>query len=215
LLPLIEQVRAYDKEIETLFLTHSDHELFQSLPRAGLRLAPRLLAEIGEDRSRYRDANSLQKLAGTAPVLYASGAYSKAHRRLGCMKPLRNTLQQFAWQTTQSEPWAREYYDRKRSEGKSHTVAVRALANIWVRVIFAMWYNQQSTVPLLNRHESPMLVELLRMPSGRFRAKRPLAFSPSTWSTLVLRGPTARWTTGVCSIAITTSPPFIRVFCLS
>ena len=139
LLPLLEQIKQYDKEIGTLFLTHEDHELFASLPRAGKRLAPRLLAEIGDDRTRYQDASSLQALGGTSPVLFQSGMYSKAHRRMGCIKPLRNALQQFAWQTTQSEPWARDYYQRKRAEGKSHSVAVRALANVWVRIIFAMW----------------------------------------------------------------------------
>ncbi len=139
LLPLIAQIAQYDKEIDTLFLTHEDHEIFESLPRAGQRLAPRLLAEIGDDRKRYQDASSLQALGGTSPVLYQSGMYSKAHRRLGCIKPLRNALHQFAWQTTQSEPWARDYYQRKRAEGKSHTVAIRALANVWVRIIFAMW----------------------------------------------------------------------------
>jgi transposase len=143
LLPLLEQIAQYDKEIDTLFLTHEDHEIFASLPRAGQRLAPRLLAEIGDDRSRYHDASSLQALGGTSPVLFQSGTYSKAHRRLGCIKPLRNALHQFAWQTTQSEAWARDYYQRKRAEGKSHTVAVRALANVWVRIIFAMWLHHQ------------------------------------------------------------------------
>ena len=28
---------------------------------------------------------------------------------------------------------------RKRQEGKSHTVAVRALANLWVRILSALW----------------------------------------------------------------------------
>ena len=143
LLPLMEQIADYDKEISTLFLTHEDHAIFESLPRAGQRLAPRLLAEIGDDRQRYQDANSLQALGGTSPVLYQSGMYSKAHRRMACIKPLRNALHQFAWQTTQSEPWAKAYYQRKRAEGKSHTVAVRALANVWVRIIFAIWLHHQ------------------------------------------------------------------------
>jgi transposase len=143
LVPLIEQIAQYDKEIEALFLTHEHHELFESLPRAGKRLAPGLLAEIGDDRTRYENASSLQALGGTWPVLYQSGSYSKAHRRLGCIKPLRNVLHQFAWQTTQSEPWANEYYQRKRAEGKSQTAAVRALANVWVRIIFAMWLHQR------------------------------------------------------------------------
>jgi transposase len=143
LLPLIVPIAQYDKEIKTLFLSHEDQGLFASLPRAGKRLAPRLLAEIGDDRQRYQDASSLQALGGTSPVLFQSGMYAKAHRRLGCIKPLRNALHQFAWQTTQSEPWARDYYQRKRAEGKSHTVAVRALANVWVRIIFAMWVHHQ------------------------------------------------------------------------
>ena len=143
LLPLIEQIARYDKEIGTLFLTHEDHGIEAHLPRAGQRLAPRRLPEIGDDRKRYQNASSLQALGGTSPVLFQSGMYSKAHRRLGCIKPLRNALHQFAWQTTQSEPWARDYYQRKRAEGKSHTVAVRALANVWVRILFAMWVHHQ------------------------------------------------------------------------
>src|SRR5256885_2076888 len=115
LLPLIEQIAQYDKEITTLFLTHEDHEIFESLPRAGRHLAPRLLAEIGDDRSRYQNASSLQALGGTSPVLFQSGTYSKAHRRMACIKPLRNALYQFAWQSTQSEAWAQDYYQRKRT----------------------------------------------------------------------------------------------------
>jgi hypothetical protein len=48
-------------------------------------------------------------------------------------------LHQFAYQTVLWVDWAREYYAKKRSEGKSHHKAIRALANIWVRIIFAMW----------------------------------------------------------------------------
>ena len=139
LLPLIEQIAAYDKEIEQLFLSHEANEVFSSLPRAGQRLAPRLLAEIGDDPTRYETAASLQALGGTSPVLFESGNYSKAHRRGGCIKPLRNALHQFAWQSTLQEEWALAYYERKRARcGKSHSVAVRALSNIWARIIFAM-----------------------------------------------------------------------------
>jgi transposase len=141
--PLLKQIAEYDKEIERLFLIHADSELFSTLPGAGARLAPRLLAEMGDDRSRYVDASSLQALAGTSPVLFQSGTYQKAHRRLGCIKPWRNALHQFAWQSTLQETWAKEYYQRKRAEGKSHTVAVRALANIWARILYAVWQSKE------------------------------------------------------------------------
>ena len=68
LLVVIQEIASYDKAISPLFLTHKDHELWSSLPRAGKHLAPRLLAEWGDDRSRYADAASVQTLAGTAPV---------------------------------------------------------------------------------------------------------------------------------------------------
>lgn len=142
LLVVIEDLASYEKEIQTLFLTHQDHEIWSSLPRAGKRLAPRLLAEWGDDRTRYADATSVQELAGTAPVPYQSGNYARAHKRFACVKPWRNDLYQFAWQSTLSEPWAASYYQRKLAEGKTHSMALRALANIWVRIMYRMWVSK-------------------------------------------------------------------------
>ena len=146
LLPLVEQIAAYDKEIERIFSSHPDSQLWNSLPGAGQRLAPRLLAEIGDDRSRYSHPNNLQAVAGTSPVLFESGNYSKAHRRSACIKPLRRALYLFAWLSTMQEEWAKTYYQRKRAEGKSHSVAVRALSNNWLRIIHALWRKKQAYV---------------------------------------------------------------------
>jgi len=131
--PLLEQIKEYDRQIERLFKLHSDSKLFDSLPGAGLRLAPRLLAEWGDDRERFINASVVQALAGTSPVLYQSGKYRFAKRRKSCVKPFRNVLHQFAYQKVRWVDWAHEYYAKKRSEGKSHHEAIRALANIWVR----------------------------------------------------------------------------------
>src|SRR5258706_7535046 len=144
--PLLEQIKQYDTEITRLFLHHPDSVIFASLPRAGKRLAPRLLAGWGDDRERYLSAASVQALAGTSPVAYQSGNYVKAHRRYACVKPFRNVLYQFAWQSTFQEAWAQAYYRRKRQEGKSHSMGVRALANVWVRIIQAMWLKQERYV---------------------------------------------------------------------
>lgn len=142
--PLMEQIEAYDEEIGRLFPTHPDSEIFCSLPGAGKRLAPRLLAGWGDDRGRYEDVASVQALGGTSPVAYQSGNYRKAHKRYACIKPLRNTLYLLAWQSTLREGWAKRYYKRKRGEGKSHSMAVRALANQWVRIIHALWIKREA-----------------------------------------------------------------------
>src|SRR5215472_11724590 len=122
------------------------------MPREGsLRVCPVLAnarlpgcpAEWGDDRNRYTETRSIQALAGTCPVPWKSGEYATVHMRFACLKPLRNALHQFAWLSTQQEPWAEAYYQRKRAEGKSHSMAVRALANVWVRVIFALWHRRE------------------------------------------------------------------------
>jgi transposase len=99
-LPLVEQIAAYDKEISRLFLTHADNEVWSSLPVAGKRLTPRLLAEWGYYRSRYTASSGVQALVGTAPVAFQNGNYAKAHKRYVCLKSLRNALYQFDWQFT-------------------------------------------------------------------------------------------------------------------
>jgi transposase len=101
----------------------------------------------------------VQALAGTAPVPYESGNYRSAKRRSACLKPLRNALYQFAWQSTLLEPWVKDYYRRKRAQGKSHSVAVRALSNTWVRILYAMWV---AHAPWLFREKGEQADSLIR-----------------------------------------------------
>ena len=102
---LLEQSAAYDEEVERLFLTHEDKEVFASLPGAGIRLAPRLLAEWGDDRARYALVESIAALAGTSPVPWESGTFATVHKRFACIKPKLFALHQFAWQSTLQEDW--------------------------------------------------------------------------------------------------------------
>ncbi|RDV80506.1 IS110 family transposase [Ammonifex thiophilus] len=141
--PLLEAIKKYDEEITRLFKSHPDSLIFASLPGAGTRLGPRLLAGWGDDRGRYESAAAVQALAGTSPVLYQSGKYRFARQRRACIKFLRLALQLFAYQSVLKVSWARDYYQRKRAAGKTHHEALRALANIWVRIIFAMWLNRR------------------------------------------------------------------------
>jgi transposase len=62
------QLDEYRCRIEELFEQHPDRDLFGSLPGASAKLAPRLLSEIGTDRNRFTDANSLQCLVGTRRI---------------------------------------------------------------------------------------------------------------------------------------------------
>ncbi len=146
---VVRQVAAYDQEIARLFQQHVDHTVFASLPGAGKRLAPRLLAEWGEDRRRYADATSVQALAGTAPVVFQSGAYRGVRRRRACVNAFRQALYHFARESVLQEDWATAYYRRKRDQGKTRAMALRALANQWVRILYAMWLHHACYEPAI------------------------------------------------------------------
>lgn len=136
---LHQQIEAYRAEIEQLFARHPDHDLFGSLPGAGPKLAPRLLAELGSDRARFEDPSGLQCLAGTAPVHYQSGQISKTYLRRHCNKALRHAVHLWANLSRKTCPWAATYYRQHRERGKSHACALRCLGQRWLKILWKMW----------------------------------------------------------------------------
>lgn len=135
---LQQQLDLYRKEIEKLFQSHPDHDLFGSLPGAKQVLAPRLLASVGADPGRYGGANVLQSFAGTAPVSFQSGQISKAKVRWACDKYLRHTVHLWADCFRKASGWGNAYYKKKREEGKSHACALRCLGQRLLKILFKM-----------------------------------------------------------------------------
>jgi transposase len=89
--------------------------------------APRVLAEIGDDRSRFQDARGLKAYAGAAPVTRASGkSRSVTHRRV---KNNRLAAAGYIWafSAITASPGARDHYDRRRDAGDRHAAAQRNL----------------------------------------------------------------------------------------
>lgn len=153
------QIKEYRSHIETLFAQHPDHDLFGSLPGMGPKLAPRMLAELGDDRSRFDSPEAIQCYAGTAPVTYQSGQVKRARFRLACNKPLRSTVHLWANLSRSDSPWAEAYYRHKRQQGKSHACALRCLAQRWLKIIWKMWqtktpYNEHTHLQNQVRHGS-------------------------------------------------------------
>ena len=126
---LQNQIEGYRAEIEKLFAQQPDHDLFDSLPGAGPKIAPRLLSEIGSDRAARSDSNGLQRLAGTAPVSHPVRADPQSLSaptlaRSPCVPPSIFGPTS-PWQCS---PWAEVYYQALRARGKSHACALRSLA---------------------------------------------------------------------------------------
>ncbi len=136
---LEQQLEEYRRQIQALFASHPDHDLFGSLPGAGAVLAPRLLAAVGTDLKRYGDQVAiLQAFAGTAPISFQSGQLHKAKMRWACDKFLRATVHLWADCFWKYCPWGTAYYRKKRQEGKSHACALRCLGQRLLKILFRM-----------------------------------------------------------------------------
>ena len=136
------QGRAQELEAEIIerLEVHPDAHVFTSLPRAGHGVrAASLLAEIGDARERFPDAESLMALAGAAPVTRASGKHRVVSFRWACDKKLRAAVVDFADDSRRDSAWARGIYDRSIAKGHTHPHAVRILARAWLRVIWRCW----------------------------------------------------------------------------
>jgi transposase len=111
------------------FNQHPDAGIITSFPGIGALTGARVLAEIGDDRSRFQDARGLKAYAGSAPVTRASGkSRSVTHRRI---KNNRLAAAGYTWAfaALTASPGARAHYDRRRDRGDRHSAAQRNLFN--------------------------------------------------------------------------------------
>lgn len=149
LLQLIDDISDLEKKMAGIVSDHELGDVFMSLPGAGTVLGSKLLALFGDNKNKFSKAIEVQTLFGTAPVNYQSGSYHRVTMRRACDKRARSVLYKFAFCTIQLNNWAKSFYDGQRKKGKTHSVAVRALSNKWINIIFAMWKNEKTYSPLI------------------------------------------------------------------
>lgn len=111
------------------FAQHPDYAIITSFPGLGDLTGARVLAEVGDDRSRFPDARALKAFAGSAPITRASGR-SKwvAHR---WVKNNRLAAAGWIWAFVASSKTtgAALHYQRRRERGDRHAAALRNLFN--------------------------------------------------------------------------------------
>ena len=132
------QLARYRTLITECFRQHPDRAVFASLPGAGEKLAPRLLAELVALQPLAAEPQALQCLAGMAPVSYQSGQVAVVYLRRQCNRFLRHTLHLWVDLSRHYCDWARIYYEAHRKKGQSHACAVRCLGMRWLKILAAM-----------------------------------------------------------------------------
>lgn len=143
---LAKEVMALDTEIaetetmiEDRFRRHRHAEIILSMPGFGVTLGAEFLAAIGGDMAAFDSVDRLAGVSGLAPVPRDSGRITgnlKRPRRYD--RRLLRTCYLAAQIAIRTDPASRTYYDRKRTEGKTHTQAVLALARRRLNVLWAM-----------------------------------------------------------------------------
>jgi transposase len=117
------------------FEQHPDAEIITSLPGLGSLTGARVLAEIGDDRSRFADARALKAYAGAAPVTRASGkSLTVMHRRVKNQR-LASVGYLWAFAALTASPGARAHYDRRKAAGDRHIAAQRNLFNRMIGIL--------------------------------------------------------------------------------
>jgi transposase len=132
---LNSQIADLERELEQSFEEHPDAEVLRSLPGLGIVLGARVLGEFGDDPTRYADARARRNYAGTSPITKASGTRRVVLARFARNERLFDACYLWAFTSLTKSPGARRYYDSRRAQGKTHSQALRALANRLVGIL--------------------------------------------------------------------------------
>lgn len=143
---LLEQQRnQVEHSLEQLMQQIPQH--ITSIPGIGLATGAAILAEIG-DIARFASPEKLVAYAGIDATVYQTGQFeaSEAHMSKRGSPYLRLALWQAALMTIRYDEELKAFYERKRSEGKHHNVAVGAVCRKLLDRIFIILKEQRPYV---------------------------------------------------------------------
>ena len=126
-----------ERAVTQSFSLHPDAGIITSFPGLGPLTGARVLAEIGDDRSRFQDAKGLKAYAGAAPITRASGKTKSVTYRRVKNNRLNAAGYLWAFSALTASPGARAHYDRRRDDGDRHAAAQR---NLFGRLLGCLWH---------------------------------------------------------------------------
>lgn len=137
LLDLRKSSKQVKAKIASLLEGWETAQILKSLPGVGDLLAGRFLGEIVSIH-KFKSADALALYCGVAPIPHSSGSWKSNRTTERVNKEAKDALMQMAHCSKQNGEESKEYYQKKRDEGKNHWHAIKCLARQLVRVIYAM-----------------------------------------------------------------------------
>ena len=148
LMALTKHIKRYEQQLTQLLPQHDDFVVVKKLPGAAINMQARIIAALGDDRSRYPNSESLQAASGIAPVTTQSGRQRFVNARWACTKFMKQTFHEYAGLSIAKSRWAKAYYEYHKGKNKSQRGAAqkakRALAYKWQRIIYRLWIDGES-----------------------------------------------------------------------
>lgn len=141
LLQYQEHLSHLENKIDALAKEVEEFMIIQSIPGIGSKIAATVLSEIGEI-NRFNHAKKLVAFAGVHPSVFSSGKFTASTNRITKRgsKQLRHSLYLavLCGLRNSRNKKLREYYDKKREEGKPYRVAIVACINKLLHWIYAL-----------------------------------------------------------------------------
>ena len=138
LLTIDARISEVTERITATFRTHPQAQIIESLPGMGPILGAELIAAAG-DLNGYPDAGRLASAAGLVPVPRDSGRRTgNLHRPMRYSRKLRRVFYLSAGASMMREGPNRDFYLKKRAQGRGHVQALIALARRRVDVLWAL-----------------------------------------------------------------------------
>lgn len=133
-----ERLKLLEQQIQDTFAQHPQAEVIESIPGFGPVLGASLLVAAG-DLSAFPTAGHLAAAAGLVPVPNDSGRRAgNLHKPRRYSRPLRHALYLSAQSSMMRAGPNRDYYLKKRDQGRTHSQAVIALARRRIDVLWAL-----------------------------------------------------------------------------
>jgi transposase len=132
---LNEQIQVLEEQVKEHFLAHPDAEIYLSMPGIGEITGARVLAEFGDDPTRYTSAKARKNYAGTSPITRASGKTHTVKARYARNDRLADALHKQAFSALNTSPGARRYYEKQRARDAGYNPALRQLGNRLVGIL--------------------------------------------------------------------------------
>jgi transposase IS116/IS110/IS902 family protein len=129
------EIARMEEQVKAHFGRHPEVEIYRSQPGLGEILGARVLAEFGDDPTRYPDARSRKNYADTSPITRQSGKKKLVLARYVHNDRLIDALGRQAFAAMIASAGARSYYDELRGRGVGHHAALRQLANRLVGIL--------------------------------------------------------------------------------